>query len=50
MMVSLPADTWLRLIIWLVIGLAIYFFYGLKNSQIQEPTTSTSPVTTTTNS
>ncbi len=50
MMVSLPADTWLRLIIWLVIGLAIYFFYGLKNSQTPEIATNTSPVTTTTNS
>jgi len=30
-MASLPADTWWRLIIWMAIGFAIYFFYGIKN-------------------
>jgi APA family basic amino acid/polyamine antiporter len=35
LMLSLPLDTWLRLIIWLVIGLAIYFLYGLKHSKVQ---------------
>lgn len=34
MMVSLPGDTWLRLIIWLAIGFAIYFFYSIKNSKL----------------
>ena len=34
MMVSLPFDTWLRLIIWLVIGMVIYFTYGRKHSRI----------------
>lgn len=34
MMVSLPRDTWIRLVVWLLIGLAIYFFYGKKNSKI----------------
>ncbi|MEI6577059.1 MAG: amino acid permease [Bacteroidota bacterium] len=33
-MLSLPLDTWLRLIIWMVIGLAIYFFYGIKRSKL----------------
>jgi basic amino acid/polyamine antiporter, APA family len=28
LMASLPGITWIRLIIWLVIGLAIYFLYG----------------------
>jgi APA family basic amino acid/polyamine antiporter len=28
LMASLPLVTWLRLLIWLAIGLAIYFFYG----------------------
>ena len=28
MMASLPGDTWLRLIIWMAIGLIIYFMYG----------------------
>jgi APA family basic amino acid/polyamine antiporter len=34
MMVNLPHDTWLRLIIWMVIGIAIYFLYGRKNSKL----------------
>lgn len=37
MMVSLPGDTWLRLIIWLAIGFAIYFGYGVKNSRLNNP-------------
>ena len=32
MMYGLPTDTWYRLIIWLVIGLAIYFGYGRAHS------------------
>ena len=35
MMVSLPRDTWLRLIIWLAIGMAIYFGYGRSHSRVQ---------------
>jgi len=35
MMVSLPQGTWIRLIVWLVIGLAVYFFHGKKNSKIR---------------
>jgi len=35
MMVSLPFDTWLRLIVWLVIGMIIYFTYGIKHSKVQ---------------
>ncbi|WP_316739795.1 amino acid permease [Pedobacter aquatilis] len=34
MMVFLPWETWLRLAVWLVIGLAIYFWYGKKNSKL----------------
>lgn len=32
-MASLPVDTWLRLIVWMAIGFAIYFFYGRKQKQ-----------------
>jgi APA family basic amino acid/polyamine antiporter len=35
MMVSLPLDTWLRLIIWLIIGMIIYFGYGRRHSAVQ---------------
>ncbi len=34
LMASLPFDTWLRLIIWLVIGLVIYFTYGRRHSKV----------------
>jgi len=34
MMVFLPWETWLRLAVWLLIGLAIYFGYGKKNSKL----------------
>ena len=34
MMYSLPGDTWIRLIVWLVIGLLIYFLYGKSHSRI----------------
>lgn len=36
MMLGLPGDTWLRLFIWLAIGLVIYFVYGVKNSKLQK--------------
>jgi len=34
MMVSLPKDTWIRLFVWLAIGLVIYFVYGKKHSKL----------------
>ena len=34
MMYSLPHDTWLRLIVWMVIGLVIYFLYSKSHSRI----------------
>ncbi len=33
MMVALPGDTWLRLVIWLGIGMAVYFGYSVKHSK-----------------
>jgi APA family basic amino acid/polyamine antiporter len=32
-MASLPVQTWVRLVIWLVIGLSIYFLYGRQHAQ-----------------
>jgi basic amino acid/polyamine antiporter, APA family len=37
MMVFLPLDTWIRLIVWLAIGLVIYFTYGAKHSKLRNP-------------
>jgi len=36
MMVFLPGDTWIRLIVWLIIGLAIYFGYSRYHSKLQK--------------
>jgi APA family basic amino acid/polyamine antiporter len=35
LMAALPLDTWLRMIIWLAIGLFIYFGYGRHHSRVQ---------------
>ncbi len=32
MMLFLPADTWIRLVIWMLIGLDVYSYYGVKHS------------------
>jgi basic amino acid/polyamine antiporter, APA family len=34
LMLGLPSDTWLRLIVWLILGLAIYFLYGRTHSRV----------------
>jgi APA family basic amino acid/polyamine antiporter len=33
LMGSLPAATWIRLIVWMLLGLVIYFLYGKKHSK-----------------
>jgi APA family basic amino acid/polyamine antiporter len=35
LMFSLPSENWLRLIVWLAIGLVIYFSYGRKHSKLR---------------
>jgi APA family basic amino acid/polyamine antiporter len=35
LMLGLPVDTWARLIIWMALGLAIYFLYGRRHSKVQ---------------
>jgi APA family basic amino acid/polyamine antiporter len=32
LMFSLPAENWLRLMVWLLLGLALYFTYGRHHS------------------
>jgi basic amino acid/polyamine antiporter, APA family len=36
LMLFLPALTWLRFVVWLVIGLIVYFTYSINNSQLSE--------------
>ena len=36
MMVFLPLDTWIRLIVWMMIGLDLYLYYGMKNSILNQ--------------
>lgn len=38
LMSFLPGDTWIRLVIWLVIGLLIYAVYGYRNSKLGKET------------
>ena len=38
LMASLPVETWLRFLIWLVIGLGIYFGYSWKRSELHRKT------------
>ena len=35
LMATLPVDTWIRLVIWLIIGFVIYFGYSRKHSRLQ---------------
>src|SRR5215471_2398530 len=36
LMAGLPATTWERLVVWMVIGLAIYFTYGRSHSELNK--------------
>jgi APA family basic amino acid/polyamine antiporter len=36
LMIALPWRTWERLIIWFVIGMIIYFFYGVRRSKLAQ--------------
>jgi len=38
LMYGLPWDTWARLIIWMLIGVVVYFLYGARNSKLNRST------------
>ncbi|MFL5772538.1 MAG: APC family permease, partial [Flavisolibacter sp.] len=39
MMVFLPMDTWIRLLVWMLIGMDVYLAYGAKHSKLGNGTT-----------
>jgi APA family basic amino acid/polyamine antiporter len=43
LMYGLPRDTWARLIVWLVLGLVVYFAYSRRHSKVQETARPPSP-------
>ncbi|RPK56824.1 putative amino acid permease YhdG [Streptomyces sp. ADI96-02] len=36
LMLNLPTETWLRFFGWMVIGIAVYFFYGRRHSRMNQ--------------
>ena len=44
MMYTLGKWNWIRLVVWLIIGLVIYFAYGRKHSEVQKRLQPTDPV------
>ena len=34
LMFSLPNDTWIRLVVWVLLGFAVYYFYGRRYSRL----------------
>jgi APA family basic amino acid/polyamine antiporter len=43
LMAALPWSTWLRLIIWFVIGIVVYFAYGVRESKLGKASTAPTP-------
>jgi APA family basic amino acid/polyamine antiporter len=44
LMFSLPSANWLRLFIWMMVGIIIYFLYGRHHSVLHRKTSATHPV------
>jgi amino acid transporter len=44
LMFFLPIDTWLRLVIWLFIGLCIYFTFGISHSALRRRNAAAAPL------
>jgi APA family basic amino acid/polyamine antiporter len=33
-MANLPGETWLRFVVWMAVGIALYFAYGRRRSRL----------------
>lgn len=42
LMANLAVETWLRFLVWLVVEMAVYFFYGRTHAKLAPGTTRTS--------
>ena len=49
LMISLPWRTWERLMVWFVIGMIVYFFYGVHRSKLAQSRVSANPAGTSEN-
>jgi APA family basic amino acid/polyamine antiporter len=34
-MLNLPVQTWIRFVVWMLVGLVVYFLYGRRNSRLR---------------
>jgi basic amino acid/polyamine antiporter, APA family len=38
LMLNLPVDTWVRFVVWMLVGAVFFFAYGRRRSQLTAPT------------